>query len=441
VADRDEAVRPTDPIARLATVDAPLPRRRPAGVPPSTAALRANTHVHVPPNFSAFGAVGEVIDRAVEQDVRVVGFSNYYGFDVYGPLAERAWQAGVFPVFGLEAMAGDDELRRAGVKINDPGNPGKMYLCGKGITRFAHPGERARQLLQTVRDTDGARTALLVERLGEVFAAAGIAVPVTADGIAATVAHRCGQPVSTVYLQERHVAQAFQEALFDAVAETDRPAALAGLLSVPGVPATDAVAVQNAIRTHLMKAGRPAYVPEHFVPAEHVHELILQLGGIPCYPVLADGADPVCAFEQSVEALSGYLVEHGIPCAELIPNRNAPQVLTAYAQGLRAAGIVVLAGTEHNTAEMVPMQPVCSDGSPLPPEVRDLFWEGTCVVAAHQFCRARGEVGYVTDDGDLHPGFADSRTRIAAFAEAGAAVIHASLREGSRGTADERQRR
>ena len=28
------------------------------------------------------------------------------------------------------------DLRDAGIKVNDPGNPGKTYLCGKGITRF-----------------------------------------------------------------------------------------------------------------------------------------------------------------------------------------------------------------------------------------------------------------------------------------------------------------
>ena len=28
------------------------------------------------------------------------------------------------------------DLRDAGVKVNDPGNPGKTYICGKGITRF-----------------------------------------------------------------------------------------------------------------------------------------------------------------------------------------------------------------------------------------------------------------------------------------------------------------
>jgi hypothetical protein len=27
-------------------------------------------------------------------------------------------------------------LCEAGVRVNDPGNPGKTYLCGKGITRF-----------------------------------------------------------------------------------------------------------------------------------------------------------------------------------------------------------------------------------------------------------------------------------------------------------------
>ena len=68
-------------------------------------------------------------------------------------------------------------------------------------------------------------------------------------------------------------------------------------------PELDAVSVQNAIRTHLMKAGKPGYVEETFVGLDHAYQLVLALGGVPCYPVLADGAQPVCEFERPVERL------------------------------------------------------------------------------------------------------------------------------------------
>ena len=80
------------------------------------------------------GGIGQ--REAAEQGVRVVGVSNYYDYSVYADFAARAQAKGIFPLFGLEIIALLDELVQAGIKINDPGNPGKMYLCGKGITRF-----------------------------------------------------------------------------------------------------------------------------------------------------------------------------------------------------------------------------------------------------------------------------------------------------------------
>ena len=74
-----------------------------------------------------------------------------------------------------------------------------------------------------------------------------------------------------------------------------------------GVPAKadreDAVKIQNEIRSHLMKAGKPAYVEETFVSFDDACRLILELGGIPCYPTLADGTSPICPFETPVEKL------------------------------------------------------------------------------------------------------------------------------------------
>jgi hypothetical protein len=100
---------------------------------PSTR-LRVNSHIHLPPNFSAFQTVDHALELAVAQDIGVLGVSNYYDYEVYGDFAAGARRAGIFPLFGLEIICLIDELVKGGVKINDPGNPGKMYICGKGIT-------------------------------------------------------------------------------------------------------------------------------------------------------------------------------------------------------------------------------------------------------------------------------------------------------------------
>ncbi len=405
------------------------------GSPESLAALAAkggtalsrqgvNAHIHLPPNFSAFDSVAQAVDLAAGQDVRVLGASNYYDYGVYSEFATRAQACGIFPLFGLEIIALIDDLVRAGVKINDPGNPGKMYLCGKGITRFDPMSAEAADLLQTIRDNDSARMARMTARLAEIFAAAGLDTGLDAAAVKAQVVARHGCPPESVFLQERHIAQAFQEALAERTPAEERGAWLERLCGVAcaGAP-DDAAAVQNFLRSHLMKAGRPAFVEETFVGFDHAYRLVLALGGIPCYPVLADGAKPICGYEDPPERLIADIKARGIHCAELIPIRNTPDTLGAYVRAMRAAGFVVTAGTEHNTRDLLPIEPTCVKGQPIPDDLQAIFFEGACVVVAHQFLTLQGRPGFVDERGRLNAAYPSDEARIAAFSKLGAAVI------------------
>jgi hypothetical protein len=390
-----------------------------------------NAHIHLPPNFSAFDSTQQAVSLAAGEGIGVLGASNYYDFSAYSTLADEAAGRGVFPLFGLEIICLIDELIQAGVKINDPGNPGKMYVCGKAITGFEAPAgrgmsEQAQRLLQTIRDNDAARMAEITARLAAIFAGAGLDTGLTVEVIKDRVAARYSVARETVYLQERHVAQAFQEALFEAVAETDRAALLAKAYGTPPKAAPgDAGGVQNDIRSLLMKAGKAAFVPDTFVGFDHAYRLILALGGIPCYPVLADGATPICPYEADVDHLITDLKARGIYAAELIPIRNAPEVVSRYVRALRGAGLIVTGGTEHNTPDLLPLTPTCQGNVPLPDDVAAIFREGACVVAAHQYRTRRGEPGFVDAEGRPAAGYGSDDERIQAFAGLGAAVIAA----------------
>jgi len=133
-----------------------------------------NSHIHLPPNFSAFENVAQAVSLTDEQNVRVIGLSNYYDYSVYNEFVALAAPRGIFPIFGLEVISLVDELVAAEVKINDPGNPGRMYICGKGITKFANPSPRAAELLATIRSCDEARMAEMTTKVAELFAAAGV---------------------------------------------------------------------------------------------------------------------------------------------------------------------------------------------------------------------------------------------------------------------------
>jgi len=385
-----------------------------------------NTHVHLPPNFSAFDTPEDAVATAAREGVRVLGASNFHDLGVYARFASIAEQAGILPVFGMELICVVDALQQGGTRVNDPANPGRMYLCAKGIGRYATPGPEALRLMAAARGLDEDRMRRMVSRLRAWFAEAGLETSLTDELIAGEFAERAGVPRASVVLQERHVAMAFQEALFRQAEPERRLALLTRAFGRPPVASVeDPIAVQGEIRSGLMKAGRPVFEHESPVPFEHALRLILELEGIPCYPTLADGTSPVCPWEEPPTGLAERLLARGIHAAELIPGRNLPEVVDAYVTAFRDAGVIVMAGTEHNTRQRVPLEPRCSDGSLPSPGVRAAFWEGTCVVAAHQHLRASRRPGYVDGEGRLNPGFPDGESRIRWFAELGAELIDA----------------
>jgi len=305
-----------------------------------------------------------------------------------------------------------------------------MYGCGKGIMRFAPFSPEAERLLGIIRQNDSTRMREVIRKLAEVFVERGLPIPMTESEVIDLVAKRHGCPRERIYLQERHVCQAFQEAIFAAVrapARVQKLSALFGLTTAPKFGPEDTVKIQNEIRAQLMKAGKPAYVDETFVNFGQAYRLILELGGMPAYPTLADGTSPICPFEQPVEKLIAELKTRGFECAEFIPIRNTPEVLTHYVRTMRAAGLVITGGTEHNTLDMLPLEPACVKGVPVPDEVKAIFWEGACVVAAHQFLMLHGECGFVDAQGKPNPKYPDAEARIAAFRSLGETVIQRYL--------------
>jgi hypothetical protein len=383
-----------------------------------------NAHIHLPPNFSAFESAAQAVALAANQGIRILGASNYYDYSVYADFTDLCRRQGIFPLYGIEIIALLEDVQRAGVRINDPGNPGKMYLCGKGITRYSRMTPEAERLLGLVRRRDEARMRGMIGRISGCFAEAGVPAELDEQTVIEGIVQRHGVRRDIVVIQERHVAQAFQEELFRLVPAGLRKNALERILRVaPRGDVEDPIRAQNEIRTHLMKTGKPAFVEERFLSLDESIRLVLELGGIPCYPTLADGADPICEYEDPPGRLIETLLGHGIYCAEFIPLRNRLDVLETYVLAFRNAGFVVTAGTEHNTLDLVPLEPACAGGVAIPPGVKDIFAEGACVAAAHQFLNLQGSCGYVDSCGNLNPGFADGEERIRYFCRLGAEIV------------------
>ena len=364
--------------------------RWPAGTRPPV----VNTHVHFPPNFSAFTTVADAVAAASADGAGALGISNFFDQQVYARFAEQAADAGIVPLYGLEFITVDADLAASGTRVNDPANPGRMYLCGKGIAPFKAKSPAAARIAAEIREGNDRRARQMVSRLADWFAACGLETGLTADVIARGVAASAEVPVEWVSLQERHVAQAFQRALATLPPEA-RASVLERAYGGPSnVDLDDAVALQGELRSRLIKVGTPGFVAEVELSFADAYRYVLEMDGIPTYPTLADGVRPICPFEDPAERLAAQLAERGIHAAELIPIRNTSACVDAYVKAFTDAGIVVMGGTEHNTLDRIPIEVACVDG-PVSDFARNAFWEATCVVAAHQHEVANGRPGYV----------------------------------------------
>lgn len=378
-----------------------------------------NTHVHFPPNFSAYGTPSEVVREAVAQGVRALGISNFYDQQVYARFDAEARAAGIVPLFGLEFITLDADLEARGVKVNDPANPGRIYFCGKGINPFKTKSEAAAATASEIRDGNDKRAHAMVTQLTDHFAANDVATDLDADAIATAVAQRGDVPVEWVSLQERHVARAYQEVIA-ALPADEQGAALERVYGAPAkADPADAVATQGEVRSKLIKAGTPGFVPEVPLSFADAYAYVLAMDGIPTFPILADGAPELSPFEYPASQLAEELLARNVYAAELIPIRNKTAVVEEYVDALTAAGIIVMAGTEHNTLDRIPLDPFCADG-PLPEAARAAFFEATCIVAAHQALVAEGKPGYVDAAGAVVGDPAERRAELAAL---GAQII------------------
>ena len=84
--------------------------------------------------------------------------------------------------------------------------------------------------------------------------------------------------------------------------------------------------------------------------------MIVNAGGIPCYPVLLDDKNGnYTEFERSAEDLWNELIKRNIGCIELIPGSNDASHLEKFADYFHQKGFVILLGTEHNAPDMIPL--------------------------------------------------------------------------------------
>ena len=169
------------------------------------------------------------------------------------------------------------------------------------------------------------------------------------------------------------------------------------------VDINDIPALENEIRGNLLKSGGKAFVEEDdkaFMSIDEVIKIIVGAGGIPCYPVLLDDKNGTYTeYEADNEKLYAELTKRNIGCIELIPGRNGASHLEKFVKFFDSKGFVVNFGTEHNAPDMIPLTCDTRGKVALSPEMRRISFEGACVIAAHQYLRAKGLPAFIDASG------------------------------------------
>ena len=319
-----------------------------------------NAHIHTPYSFSAFESVEEALEHAAKEGVKVVGINDFYSTDGYAAWKEGCAKRGLYPLYGIEFISLNAEDQAAGLRVNDPNNPGRTYISGKGL---AYPvilkGEPLRQL-EAVKAESNAQVEKMCGKLNEWLKAEGKSIQLDFNEIR--------EKLTKGSIRERHLAKALRMALYP---DEENPAKL-----------------ENELRSKLLKAGGAAFVPESpeaFLPMKTVQEIIEAAGGIPTYPFLADDAKgSFTDFEGDLMKAADTLKKRGFRSVEFITTRNTTAVLEQYSGYLEDEGFIVSFGSEHNTPAMKPVKLHTRDAAELSDKLKTINWRGACAIAAHQ---------------------------------------------------------
>jgi hypothetical protein len=356
--------------------------------------LKVNNHIHTPYSFSAFSSIEDAVKLAAEEDVRILGINDFYVSDGYGEFIEECHKYRVFPILNIELIGISREDQQAGIRVNDPKNPGRTYISGKGLVfPSILPVDQQQKLGRVVEESNKQVVKMidLVNRWLE-FQQTGVSISV----------EEIMEEHAMQLLRERHVAKALRIKLEQAAPDDDSFYKL--LEQVYGGKASeknrsDKAGIEEELRARLLKSGAPAFVPEDekaFMKLEEIIEIIKDAGGIPTYPMLLDGAGGgITEFENDPEKLLTELSARGFHSVELIPLRNRPEVLKEYAEYFYENGFVVSFGTEHNTTAMLPLSVRALGAEPLNERLKEISYNGAAYLAAHQYLTTKESPGYV----------------------------------------------
>lgn len=356
---------------------------------------KVNGHLHSPYSFSAFKNVEQMFIMAEKENVKVLGINDFYTIDGYNEFSNYAMKYRIFPLFNIEFMGILPDEQENNIRVNDANNSGRTYISGKGLK---YPAKVNDALIGSVVRESHNQVEKMTERLNEYLKGISSNIKISFNEIREKWAENI--------VRERHIAKALRIKVFEKfISLNERKDFLEKLLDIQisKTLLADIPSLENTIRARLLKKGGVAYVKENekaFLEIEKIIKIILDAGGIPCYPVLLDDKDGnYTEFEADPVKLMKKLKKLKVSSIELIPGRNDYKRLKEFVLFFNNNGFVITLGTEHNTPAMKPVTVSCRGERPLDKDLLSISFNGASVIAAHQYLHAQGRKGYIQNDG------------------------------------------
>jgi len=360
-------------------------------IPRPEANYGVNTHIHTSESFSVFRSPAEAAWEGYRAGLEVLGINDHYTIAGHKEFREACRILGLKATFSIETIAMSEDAKSEGVRYNDPDNPGRIYLCGKGVVRDLNPGSQGEKDLATMTAALRKRSEEITRKVDSLLKETDPSLRLSFEDIVRLT------PRGIV--TERHVSQGLEELIERTFPDDARRRQFLRELigDFEDKDLSKGGRFQDLLRRKLLKAGGPAYVeelPDAFTGLERMVSLFRKYGAIPTYPVLGN---PVTERERDLESLFDELERNGIFAVEVIPHRNTRERLQEILTVADHRGFPVYSGTEHNTKIAMPLL----DALSADPDFFFLFRRGAELLLGHQFLSKYAGMGYLNPEGRL----------------------------------------
>ncbi|MFC2115945.1 hypothetical protein ACFLTU_05690 [Bacteroidota bacterium] len=359
-----------------------------------------NGHLHSPHSFCSFDSIDQMFDMASGEGVKVLGINDFYTVDGYDEFARLASNNRIFPLFNIEFTGLMKDLQEQDIRVNDPNNPGRVYLSGKALRYPFNVSEDAQKFLADLQTNSQDQVREMIIKADEHLRTVDKEFRLEYDPLKEKYAENL--------VRERHIARAIRELIYERYPGEEECLEVFNKIfdgRELNAPLDKHAAVENQIRSLLLKKGGKAFVPEDsaaFPDIRKITDFIIEAGGLPCYPVLLDDSKgEMTAFEADWEKMDATMKSLNISCLELIPQRNSSAKLTEFVRYFYERDYVITLGTEHNSPGLFPITVKVGKDEDLSSYLKKVSYEGCCFLAAHQYLAARNTKSYDNSFRDL----------------------------------------